>query len=147
MKTVSDFFQKDHDRLEDLFQNFQRYKRQDFSKAKEYFVKFASGLRRHIVWEEQVLFPVFEQKTGMMYNHAVHVMQSEHKQIKQYLQNISEKVEASDPGSEFEEAQLISVLGVHNQKEEEILYPSIDQALEPEEVKAVFASIQEIPEE
>lgn len=146
MKSVSEFFQKDHDRLEELFHNFQRFKRQDYSKAREYFLKFSSGLKTHIVWEEEVLFPVFEQKTGTGNNHVVHVMQSEHKQIKKYLQTIEEKVEASDPGSEFEETQLLSVLGVHNQKEEEILYPYIDRILESEEMDAVFTSIEALPQ-
>jgi len=35
--TISKFFEKDHDRLDELFKTFQQLKRSDFPKAKEAF--------------------------------------------------------------------------------------------------------------
>ena len=37
----------------------------EFSK-KEAFKEFKLGLQRHIVWEEELLFPIWEEKTGMV---------------------------------------------------------------------------------
>ncbi|MEY4704226.1 MAG: hypothetical protein RL042_422, partial [Nitrospirota bacterium] len=64
-KTISAFFGQDHDRLDELLKAFQQLKRLDFAKAKEAFKEFKFGLQRHIVWEEDLLFPIWEEKTGM----------------------------------------------------------------------------------
>ena len=58
-------YEQDHDRLDELFKTFQQLKRSDFPKAKEAFKEFKFGLQRHIVWEEDLLFPLWEKKTGM----------------------------------------------------------------------------------
>ena len=36
-KTISEFYEQDHDRLDELFKTFQKLKRSDFAKAKEAF--------------------------------------------------------------------------------------------------------------
>ena len=53
-KTITEFFEKDHDQLDELFKTFQKLKRSDFSNAKEAFEAFKFGLQRHIVWEEDL---------------------------------------------------------------------------------------------
>ena len=60
--TISAFYEQDHDRLDDLFKTFQQFKRSDVAKAKEAFQGFKLGLQRHIVWEEDLLFPLWEEK-------------------------------------------------------------------------------------
>jgi polyphosphate kinase 2 len=62
--TVREHFAQDHDRLDALFESFQSLKRSDFSAAKEAFKAFKTGLQRHIVWEDDVLFPLWEEKCG-----------------------------------------------------------------------------------
>lgn len=64
-ETVSQFYEKDHDRLDNLFWDFQKWKNENYPRARENFVSFKFGLQRHIVWEEEVLFPFFERNTGM----------------------------------------------------------------------------------
>ena len=64
-QTVSAFFEQDHDRLDEWFRTFQQLKRSDFAKAKDAFKEFEVGLQRHIVWEEDLLFPLWEEKTDM----------------------------------------------------------------------------------
>ena len=65
-QTITVFFEQDHDRLDELFKTFQQLKRSDFSKAKEAFKEFKVGLQRHIVREEDLLFPLWEKKTGRL---------------------------------------------------------------------------------
>src|SRR5262245_53539391 len=145
--TISEYFEKDHDRLDELFTNFQRLKRVDFAMAKECFREFKSGLQRHIIWEEDILFPLFEEKTGMKTGGPTFVMRLEHKEIKSHLEAIHAKVQKSDPNTYTEEQNLLKALTIHNQKEESILYPMIDQAVTDLEVEDVFESMKEIPEE
>ena len=145
--TVTEYFEADHDRLDELFKNFQRFKKVDYPRAKEFFVAFKFGLQRHIVWEEDILFPLFEQKTGMTFGGPTHVMRTEHRQIAEHLEAIHQKVKSANPDSDEEEQKLLSVLALHNQKEEDILYPAIDQAISEEEQEMVFDSMKNIPEE
>lgn len=146
-QTITSHYETDHDRLDNLFKNFQQYKRTDFTKAKEFFKQFMFGLQRHIIWEEDILFPLFEQKTGMTQGGPTFVMRSEHRQIKKHLESIHEKVKARNPESEEEEQLLLNVLSMHNQKEENILYPAIDRLVTKEELSSIFSAMEKIPEE
>ncbi|OGQ47763.1 MAG: hypothetical protein A3H42_05390 [Deltaproteobacteria bacterium RIFCSPLOWO2_02_FULL_46_8] len=145
--TIAAYYEVDHNRLDELFEAFHLWKRKDFPKAKEFFREFKFGLQRHIVWEEEILFPLFEEKTGMRDCGPTAVMRMEHRQIKAALEAIHEKVKAKNPDSDTDEEQLISILSQHNQKEENILYPGIDHALQNDERKQVFQKMKEIPEE
>jgi len=146
-KTISEFYEQDHDRLDELFKTFQQLKRSDFAKAKEAFKDFKFGLQRHIVWEEDLLFPLWEEKTGMSEGGPTFVMRSEHRQIGQQLEVIHDKVAEQNPDSDQEEQVLLNLLGSHNMKEERVLYPSIDQVTSEEEREAVFRNMNNIPEE
>jgi regulator of cell morphogenesis and NO signaling len=146
-KTISEFYEQDHDRLDELFKTFQKLKRSDFAKAKEAFKAFKFGLQRHIVWEEGVLFPLWEEKTGMSEGGPTFVMRAEHRQIGQQLEAIHGKVADQNPDSDQEEQALLDLLGSHNMKEERVLYPAIDQLTSAEERETVFQNMKTIPEE
>lgn len=144
--TITAFYEKDHDRLDELFKTFQTLKRSDFPKAKEAFKAFKVGLQRHIVWEEDLLFTLWEAKTGISEGGPTMVMRSEHRQIGQLLESIHEKVAAGNPDTDQEEQWLVSMLGSHNMKEERVLYPSIDNVASVAEREQVFRDMETIPE-
>jgi regulator of cell morphogenesis and NO signaling len=146
-KTVSEFYEQDHDRMDELFKTFQRLKRSDFPKAKEAFEEFKFGLQRHIVWEEDLLFPLWETETGMSEGGATSVMRAEHRQIGQQLEAIHQKVADQNPDSDQAEQALLNLLGSHNMKEERVLYPSIDRVTSAKERETVFQNMATIPEE
>ena len=146
-KTISAFYEQDHDRLDELFKTFQKLKRSDFAKAKEAFKAFKFGLQRHIVCEEDLLFPLWEEKTGMSEGGPTFVMRAEHRQIGQQLEAIHGKVAEQNPDSDQEEQLLLELLGSHNMKEERVLYPAIDQLTSAEDSETVFRNMKNIPEE
>jgi regulator of cell morphogenesis and NO signaling len=146
-KTISAFYEQDHDRLDELFKTFQRLKRSDFAKAKETFKEFRFGLQQHIVWEEDLLFRLWEGKTGMSDSGPTFVMRAEHRRIGEQLEAIHRKVAEQNPDSDREEESLLSLLGSHNVKEEQVLYPAIDQVTTPEERQDVFQKMNAIPED
>jgi iron-sulfur cluster repair protein YtfE (RIC family) len=145
--TISTFFGEDHDRLDGLFKEFQSLKRTDFPRAKEAFKAFKFGLQRHIVWEEDLLFPLWEDKTGMSEGGPTQVMRREHRQIGDCLEAIHQKVADQNPDSDQEEQALLGWLGNHNLKEERVLYPAIDDVANDQERERVFQAMKEIPEE
>jgi regulator of cell morphogenesis and NO signaling len=146
-QTVTVFYEKDHDRLDELFKTFQTSKRVDFAKAKEAFKEFKVGLQRHIVWEEELLFPVWEEKTGMIEDGPTPVMRFEHSQIKQLLDAIHEKVEGQNLDTDQDEQALVNLLSSHNRKEERALYPAIDNVISAEEREKIFGNMNSIPED
>lgn len=146
-RTISTTFEEDHDRLDALFTSFQELKRKDFVKAKEAFKEFKFGLQRHIVWEEDLLFPIWEEKTGMTEGGPTQVMRMEHRQIGEYLEAVHAKVQEQNPDSDQAAQQLVAVLTAHNVKEERILYPSIDSVLSAEERASIFKAMERTPEE
>ena len=146
-KTITAFYEQDHDRLDELFKTFQQLKQTDFPKAKEAFKAFKIGLQRHIVWEEDLLFPLWEKETGISEGGATSVMRAEHRQIEQQLESIHRKVAEQNPESDQDEQALLSLLGSHNMKEERVLYPGIDRVTSPGERETVFQNMRNIPEE
>lgn len=146
-ETITQYYEADHDRLDQLFLKFQSLKRSDYPKAKEYFREFKFGLQRHIIWEEEILFPLFESKTGITHGGPTEVMWQEHRLIGKYLENIHEKVKVVNPESDDDEKMLLNTLFMHNQKEEQILYPAIDRSIIDDERAAVFSSMKNTPEE
>ena len=93
---ISVTFEQDHDRLDALF-TFQQLKRTDFAKAKDAFVEFKHGLQRHIVWEEDVLFPKWEENSGMAEGGPTQVMRTEHQMIGQCLEAIHRQSSGRTP--------------------------------------------------
>lgn len=143
---ITSFYTHDHDQLDKYFQNFQGLKKKDYAQAKENFKKFKFGLQRHIVWEEEILFPLFEEKTGMKDGGPTEVMRQEHRQIEQALEALHKKVQRQDPKSDLEEDLVWGLLKQHNMKEESILYPAIDQFISDKERQNVFGKMDALPE-
>ncbi|MDP2653167.1 MAG: hemerythrin domain-containing protein [Candidatus Omnitrophota bacterium] len=143
---VSVFYTHDHDQLDGFFKEFQASKHLDYPMAKGFFKQFKFGLQRHILWEEEILFPCFENKTGLVDSGPTWVMREEHRQIEAVLELLHQKVRRADPASDEEESLLSSILAEHNRKEEEVLYPALDRLTSPEEKQAIFAGMESLPE-
>lgn len=147
MNAITNFMGQDHNRLEGLVTEFQATKGSDLGKAKHFFSEFKRGLQRHIVWEEEILFPLFEHRTGMEDRGPTAVMRTEHRQIKDFLEQIHDRIAKGETNTDEFERGLLTVLSAHNQKEETILYPWIDQSMSEQEAEETLARMREVPEE
>ena len=135
----------DHDRLDNKIKKYSTEKLVDIERAESIFLSFKSELERHIIWEEDILFPVFERKTGTKDGGPTSVMRIEHIEIKKYLQEIKRKLHVKkiqDPCKE--EVALFKVLESHNQKEENILYPGIDNLTSEQEKELMIKEMSAI---
>ena len=145
MTTILEFMNEDHDRLDNKIRKYSTEKLVDIEQAESIFLFFKSELERHIVWEEDILFPVFERKTSNKDAGPTSVMRMEHIQIKDHLQKIQRKLRAKkiqDPCGE--EVALFKLLESHNQKEENILYPGIDNLTSEQEKDQMIKRISAI---
>ncbi len=134
-RDVTDYLQEDHRRLDHIFNSFQEaFKEDRWDDALAHFKEFDLGLRRHIQAEEEVLFPLFEEKTGMVDAGPTFVMRMEHTDIRDFLEKIMNATEAEDREAAARATDmLVNTLADHNMKEEQILYPESDSFLTPEE--------------
>ena len=143
--SIANFMEQDHDRLDEIFEHFQAIKPTDTPNAQSRFHEFVTGLRRHIVWEEDILFPVFEAQAEMVQDHGpTAVMRSEHRQIQSFLDQIQTKVAEGDFDTEEAEQGLLQVLTSHNVKEEKILYPWIDNCVTEEERTSLLTQMENL---
>jgi len=128
--TVTGYLSWDHDRLDALLEQATTLVRAgDLVAALAKYTDFAHGLRRHIRLEEEVLFPAFEQATGMVQGPTT-VMRMEHREILDTLSDMQLSLAGKDAaGFEAARNDLLAVLQNHNVKEERILYPGTDRAL------------------
>ena len=74
-------------------------------------------------------------------------MRREHRQIGEILDRLHQKVRDANPDTDKEEQEVLAVLKPHNEKEENILYPAIDQASSPDVKATLFLQMEEIPED
>jgi iron-sulfur cluster repair protein YtfE (RIC family) len=147
MKPIADFMEQDHDRLDGLFKDFQSAKARDLAQAKGIFSEFKRGLQRHIVWEEEILFPQFERRTGAGDGGPTTVMRLEHRRIKELLEGIHDRVAAGQADTGEFEHELLDVLMVHNTKEEAVLYPAIDRCVSEKEAAELIQAMNALPPE
>ena len=123
---VNEYLTADHRRLDLLFHGLiQAIKEgKTLEHQQSLFHLFKAGLLRHMHWEETILFPIFEESTGMKQGPTM-VMCSEHEEMRTILVYIESEL---DKGFNVDLlAELANCLAAHNQKEEQILYPAIDQ--------------------
>lgn len=141
--SIQQHYAKDHLHLDALFHQFQGSKATDLSAAQKAFHDCMIGLERHILWEERILFPSFDRRFGHLQGGPTGMMRWEHQRIRQFLDAIALKLSCRDFTTEEEEMALEAVLCPHNQKEESILYPMIDQMVGAVERAEIFAAMDE----
>lgn len=132
-ESVTAVLTADHRRIDAwLAEALERARAGAVDAAKEPFQRFSAALSRHIEREEQVLFPLFDARTGIV--GPTVVMRREHRMIEEHLTAGGAALDGGD-ARRFEEvvASLEQLLAAHNMKEERILYPKTDAALGPAE--------------
>ena len=84
-RTISDFLEYDHRRLDEILLDVERLiDRGALANAGERFAEFSCGFNRLIDVEERIVFPTFEQVTGMTGGPTV-VMRAEHVEIRRWM--------------------------------------------------------------
>ena len=138
--SLKEFFALDHRRCDEKWAEVEAAAQAgDVELEKEKWRTFQSQMLRHLRMEEEVMFPAFEQASGMTDGGPTFVMRSEHDQMRGLL----DQMDAAEDGGDHDELTdvgdtLLILIQQHNQKEEHMLYPLAEQALAAE-----WASIRE----
>lgn len=123
---AAQFFGADHRFCDELWAAVEEAaERGDAAGSQVAFATFDQAMRRHFDMEEQVLFPAFEEATGMTMG-PTRVMRAEHDQVRGLLGQMA----GADPEGLLDHGDtLLMLTQQHNVKEEGVLYPMCDARL------------------
>jgi hemerythrin-like domain-containing protein len=127
---IAELMQDHHERCDTKFAEAENaLRRGNWAAGRSLLEAFATDLESHFGAEEEVLFPAFEQETGMREG-PTQMMRYEHAQMRSLLAQMIAAAKAED-GEEFAGAAetLLVLMQQHNAKEEHILYPMCESAL------------------
>jgi DUF438 domain-containing protein len=130
MQNIREFMAGDHRHCDGFFTDTeQAIATQAWDNALASFEQFQKAILQHFATEEELLFPAFEEKTGMHMG-PTQVMRGEHIQMRELTQAAHNALVAKDADdfSGYGETLLI-MMQQHNTKEENVLYPMCDQQL------------------
>lgn len=101
----------------------------EWEKAEADFAAFRLVTEKHFSMEEDILFPEFESRTGQT-SGPTQMMRSEHMQMRQLFDDVSQAIRQRDRHQALGLTEtLMMIMQQHNMKEEQILYPMIDQVV------------------
>jgi hemerythrin superfamily protein len=132
---ISVFLGEDHRRCDEYYAEAEAAAlSNDAARAGERFARFELCLLRHMAMEEEGLFPELERRMGFVGDGPTAMMREEHEGLRGLLSRMRECLEAGDLPSFTDVCETMLVLmEQHNMKEEEMLYPMMDEAFAGEE--------------
>jgi len=133
MAIIKEFMTQDHRDCDDTFAAMeQKANSEGLAAAQEDYKKMASEMEHHFQMEERVLFPAFEEKTGMTQG-PTQMMRMEHTQMRSLIQEIGEALDVDNKDRFFGLTETMMImLQQHNMKEEQMLYTMIQQHMSAE---------------
>ncbi len=135
MFTITEYLTEEHRECDDLYARVEELVNSErWEEAKIAFEAFKTETLKHFQREEEVLFPEFEGRTGIVMG-PTQVMRMEHAQAKELIQRMEQALEKRDRKTFLSTGETFMILiQQHNMKEEQILYPMCDQHLDAPEV-------------
>jgi DUF438 domain-containing protein len=142
MNNIRDFMAGDHRRCDDVFVAVeQAVNAGEWDRATAEYSQFQTAVLQHFAAEESLLFPAFEQKTGMTMG-PTQVMRGEHVQMRELMDAACASLAAKDAEDYSGNAEtLLVMMQQHNMKEENMLYPMCDQHL-MDQIDALLPQLQ-----
>jgi hemerythrin-like domain-containing protein len=130
METISSFLTTDHRACDEEFANLENtVASENWEESQKQLEKFTFDLLHHFDMEEKVMFPVFEEVTGMTQGPTM-IMRMEHAQMRAILEDLKSDIEKKDKNHFFGVSEsLMMLMQQHNMKEEQMLYKMADMHL------------------
>lgn len=131
MQTITDYMSGEHRSCDTLFAEAETAAaKKDLASAKADFEAFHKEILHHLAKEESILFPAFEKATGSNMG-PTRVMLMEHEQMRGLFEQMQAALDAND-GDKYAglSETLLILMQQHNFKEEQMLYPMADRALQ-----------------
>jgi len=130
IETISTYLTKDHRNCDEVFASLENaVAKEDLNLVNNLFSDFQADLFHHFSMEETVMFPAFENRTGMTQGPTA-MMRMEHEQMRSLLTQMKTDVSSKNKDHFFGLSEsLMMLMQQHNMKEEQMLYAMADQHL------------------
>ena len=130
MSTIPEYMTEKHRHCDDIFTLAESAVAQkNWSEANTQWQLFANELELHLQAEENILFPQFEQATGMTAG-PTQVMRGEHQQMWALVSDLDNSLATEDKDKFLGLSETLMILmQQHNMKEEMMLYPMCQQQI------------------
>ena len=128
MARITDTMASDHRRCDLLFAEAEAsVSDSNWEEGSKQFNEFHAAMEHHFSMEENVLFPSFEEASGMTMG-PTQMMRMEHKQMRQLFSDMAQAVEKQDKDGYLGLSEtLMMIMQQHNMKQEKMLYPMTDR--------------------
>ncbi|MCW8935655.1 MAG: hemerythrin domain-containing protein [Gammaproteobacteria bacterium] len=128
MISISDVMTADHKLCDDFYASAELYvSKNDWDQANSAAKEFINCMLFHFQHEEEVLFPEFEEVSGMRHG-PTEMMRHEHEQMRSLMTELEKALESKNQDRYLGLSEtLLIYMQQHNMKEEQILYPMIDR--------------------
>jgi iron-sulfur cluster repair protein YtfE (RIC family) len=101
----------------------------DMIRVQAAYHAFRHAMQRHLAVEDAILFPAFEAGSDIL--GVTHMMRMEHEQMQELVHQLQAALDSGNPQSCAAALDLLSALMLqHNLKEEQMLYPLLERALQ-----------------
>ena len=129
--TIKKLMSQDHKDCDSLFAAAENAAaKNDWEEATQAFNAFIDAMDRHLSIEENVLFPAFEEETGMATG-PTEMMRMEHEQMRALFTDMKDALSSQQSDDYLGTSEtLLILMQQHNMKEEQILYNFMDQRLD-----------------
>lgn len=145
MSSINTTFTKQHRQCDEMFADAEAaVAAGNWQQAGQDFSAFAESMELHLVNEEEILFPAFEDRTGMREGPTM-VMRDEHVHIRRLISEMTADIEQQDADHYLGLSETMLILmQQHNTKEEQMLYDMCDRALGDDEKDQVIDKMKDI---
>lgn len=131
MERLSEVFRGDHRRCETILAELEeRAAVGEWASALTRFASFRSGIEKHMLVEEECLFPAVEAGGAPAALGLIGILRKGHRDLRVFLDELHDVLAAHDE-EEFRHlvGPLRGLLQLHDQKEEAELYPAAEACL------------------
>ncbi len=140
---IGQYLTEEHRECDEIYAKVEKaVSQENWEEAQKLFEEFADKTILHFRKEEEVLFPAFEEKTGITMG-PTQVMRYEHAQARDLIDKMAQALKDKDKDTFLSAGESLMILiQQHNMKEEQILYPMTEQHLDPEEMVAKMSELK-----
>lgn len=131
MQTITQYLSDEHKHCDDLFVEAEEAAtNNDLAGAVAKFNAFHQEMVRHLMKEENIMFPAYEEITSSYNTGPTSIMRMEHGQMRRLFEDIEAALEQKDTKASTGLLEtLLMVMQQHNAKEEQMLYQMADRKL------------------
>ena len=140
-ETILEVMVKDHEKIIDLLDGFEKCLSQDRTTLQEIFDAFFWELEKHLFTEEKVIFTMYEPEEQVEFHSIIPELINEHDLIYNKLKELKKSIKSH---KECGYQDFHDIFLKHKNFEEESFYPKLDETLDEKTKKFIINRIKEI---